>query len=252
MTIRLAIASDLHVEKGDWALPALDTDLWVLAGDVGWGLDGMAWLARNLGSRRAVLIAGNREHWHHPEGTDPGTALAAAAAEIPGLTFLRDRGAVFDVGGIQLRVLGCTLWTDYRLEGDQAGAMARAGASMPDYRNGRGPDGAPLTPEAVLAWNAASVRFLERELRRRHDGPTLVVTHHLPSARSLKARRPDHAPTIVSVTELDRLIGESGPDLWVHGHSHRDCDYRIGRTRIVSRQRGGPENGAFEPLVVTL
>lgn len=250
--IRLAIMSDLHVEKGPFHPPRLDADLVILAGDVGWGPEGVQWIARHLAGRPVVYVAGNREHWHWGEGADPIKAIREQASRVPGLCFLQDDRADFTFGGRRLRVLGATLWTDYSLEGDRDGAMALAQERMPDYRNGRGADGKPLTAAGVLAWNRASVAFLERELAVGFDGDTIVVTHHVPSARSLKARRPDHVPTTASVTELDALIEAHGPALWVHGHTHWDCDYRIGRTRILSRQRGGPDNDGYAPLTIGL
>lgn len=252
MTIRLAILSDLHVEKGPYAPPPFDADLVVLAGDIGWGVEGTGWIAEHVGARPAVYVAGNREYWHHKGGADPLDELRQATARLPSLRFLQDDRAVFSFGGRALRVLGCTLWTDYALTGDPEAVMARAQASMPDYRNGRGAGGAPLTAAQVLAWNRASVAFLAAELARPFPGTTMVVTHHLPTVRSLRAPRPDHVPTIASVTVLDELIVRAAPALWVHGHSHSDCDYRLGDTRIISRQRGDPENEGYLPLVVDI
>ncbi|CAA7616371.1 serine/threonine protein phosphatase [Magnetospirillum sp. UT-4] len=250
MTIRLAILSDLHVEKGPYAPPPFEADLVVLAGDIGWGGEGVAWIADHLHGRPAVYVAGNREYWHHKGGADPHGELRAAAARVPGLAFLHDDEVVFELAGRRLRVLGCTLWTDWALTGDPEGAMAKAAASMPDYKNGRGPGGVALVPAQTRAWSGASAAFLERALTTPFDGTTLVVTHHLPTARSLKALRPEHVPTTASVTGLDALIEAHGPEIWVHGHSHWDCDYRLGRTRMVSNQRGAPENEGYRPLMV--
>lgn len=252
MTIRLAILSDLHVEKGPWTMPPIDADLVVLAGDIGWGVEGALWIADHLRARPAVYVAGNREYWHHVAGADPIAELRRVTGRVPGLRFLQDEMAEFPIDGRTLRVLGCTLWTDYALTGDAAGTMEKAQASMPDYKNGRGAHGATLTAAQVLAWNQASAAFLRAELARPHAGPTLVVTHHLPSARGLKTPRPDHVPTTCSVSGLDDIIAAHGPDLWVHGHSHWDCDYFEGPTRIVSRQRGAPENENFRPLILEL
>ena len=73
---------------------------------------------------------------------------------------------------------------------------------------------------------------------------------HAPAAASLRRRRPEHVPTTASVTRLDELIDRHGPTLWVHGHTHWNCDYRLGETRIVTNQRGEPENDGFAPLIV--
>ncbi|MCL5405760.1 MAG: phosphatase, partial [Deltaproteobacteria bacterium] len=42
------------------------------------------------------------------------------------------------------------------------------------------------------------------------------------------------------------LVKELGADLWVHGHIHQACDYRIGKTRIVSNPKGYPGEAATE------
>lgn len=250
--IRLAIMSDLHVEKGPYHPPAVEADLWLLAGDIGWGPEGVRWIADHLRGRACAYVAGNREHWHWGEGTDPIAELRRLAAGVPGLSFLQDQQAEFAFGDRRLRVLGATLWTDYALEGDPAAAMRLAQEKMPDYRNGRGSDGRILTAAQVLAWNRASVAFLERALAEEFGGDTIVLTHHCPTAASLKARRPEHVPTTASVTGLDGLIAARRPLLWVHGHTHWDCDHAIGRTRVVTRQRGTPENEDFTPLVVAI
>ena len=250
--IRLAVLSDLHVEKGDYHPPPLDCDLVILAGDVGWGLEGVGWIGRNLAGRPMIYVAGNREYWHHPEGTDPLAALRHAAATVPGLTFLHNETVVLAVGATRLRVLGATLWTDFSLDGDAEATMAKAGGSMPDYRNGRSDLGLVLTPADVAAANRVSAAFLAAELARPHDGPTVVVTHHLPSELSLPHRRPGHTPQAASVSPLETLVTSAGPDLWIHGHSHADCDYRIGHCRIVSRQRGAPDNADFTPLMLEI
>jgi hypothetical protein len=252
MSLRLAILSDLHVEKGPWTPPPLDADLIVLAGDIGWGVEGTAWIAEHLAGRPMVYVAGNREYWHHRGGTDPLAELRRITAAVPGLRFLQDDVAEYRFASQHLRVLGCTLWTDFALTSDVDGTMAKAQASMPDYRNGRGDGGETLKAAQVLRWNQASTAFLGEELAKPFAGTTIVVTHHLPSAQGLKAPRPDHIPTTCSVTALDALIATHGPALWVHGHSHWDCDYRLAGTRIVSRQRGAPENEGYCPLMIDL
>lgn len=248
--IRLAIMSDLHVEKGSYQPPPIKADLVVLAGDVGWGLDGVDWIAGHLAPHPTIYVPGNREHWHHEDGIDPVEALRDASAPVPGLRFLCNGCTEYEFRGRRLRVLGATLWTDYALEGDAPAAMEEAEAKMPDYRNGRGSDGKKLTPQQVLAWNRVSVAYLESMLAQKFDGVTMVVTHHAPSVRSLKQRRPDHVPTIASVTSLEPMIEAHQPELWVHGHIHWDEDYHIGRTRVVSHQRGGPEHEGYLPKVV--
>jgi len=34
------------------------------------------------------------------------------------------------------------------------------------------------------------------------------------------------------------MILKHQPTLWIHGHTHDNCDYIVGRTRVLSNQSG--------------
>lgn len=57
-------------------------------------------------------------------------------------------------------------------------------------------------------------------------------------------------------SNLEDLIEAHQPALWLHGHTHGSCDYRIGGTRVVCNPRGyHPHalNPKFDPgLVIEL
>jgi len=60
---------------------------------------------------------------------------------------------------------------------------------------------------------------------------------------------------IFYANELDLLIEDKKPALWLHGHTHESRDYKIGKTRIICNPRGYP--GAVNPnfnsnLILTL
>lgn len=38
--------------------------------------------------------------------------------------------------------------------------------------------------------------------------------------------------------ELGEYIADSGIDYWIYGHSHRNIDAQIGKTKIMSNQLG--------------
>ncbi len=42
-------------------------------------------------------------------------------------------------------------------------------------------------------------------------------------------------------SDLEDLIRRFDVDLWLHGHTHHNVDYRVGDTRVVSNQRGYPD-----------
>jgi len=45
-------------------------------------------------------------------------------------------------------------------------------------------------------------------------------------------------PSAAFASNMEDLIFETGPDLWVHGHIHDSSDYRIGKTRVICNPRG--------------
>lgn len=70
-----------------------------------------------------------------------------------------------------------------------------------------------------------------------------MVTHHLPSHRSTAARFVRSPLNRFFVCDVEPLIVDRQPRLWVHGHTHAAMDYRIGATRVVCNPLGYPGEG---------
>jgi predicted phosphodiesterase len=254
--IRIRVLSDLHIEFGDLSVPTRDADLMVLAGDVHVGLAAAAWaddLAKRLGIP-VVLIAGNHEHYdslrrpgQHLAGIIEGLR-AAAAASSGRVVFLERESAI--MAGI--RFVGCTLWTDFELAGDPGTAMARAENAINDFRAIAYRPGVRFTARDARHEFMLGRQFLETELAKPYDGPTVVITHHLPSLRSVAKRFENDALNPAFASHLDALVERSGAALWIHGHTHDSCDYTIGATRVICNPRGyaGVElNPQFDPAL---
>jgi Icc-related predicted phosphoesterase len=95
--------------------------------------------------------------------------------------------------------------------------------------------------------------FLEAEFAKPRRGPSIVVTHHSPSLRSVPARFMNDLLSAAYSSHLDDLVERSGAAILVHGHTHDSFDYRIGRTRVICNPRGyfGYElNRDFNPGLV--
>lgn len=240
--------SDLHLEVKNFDEPLAipDADVCVLAGDLCRGpADGVRWLAEHVAhAMPTVYIAGNHEFY--------GTAVAeglqegrAAAAEVPGVHFLENE-AVW-LGGV--RILGCTLWTDYRVMGNAPFAMMHARDRMNDYRRislVKKP-WMRFTPQAAAYMHSESKAFLWAAFTALPDEPTVVISHHLPHPGSVPPRFEGDMLNAAYASDLGELIEEAKPLLWVHGHTHDSCDYRVGSTRIVCNPRGyDRENAAFD------
>jgi len=265
--MRILYMSDLHLEMERWRLPLpgwpafiarhrqvarhpargpmLDDagaiDLVVLAGDIHNGLRGAVYaeqVAKYLAAP-VVYVAGNHEFYYHDIGRLlPSLGLAATHSKGD-VKFLENDVASFIIGGRRLNVLGCTLWTDFRLRGHAKPAMRHAAQQMNDYLY-IARFGARLTPEDTLASHEHSRRWLHKTLRALHesepDSLNLIVTHHAPSAAFLGERTGLIAPSYAS-----ELLGEFAPfrpAAWIHGHTHYRHDSVAHGIHLVSAPRG--------------
>jgi hypothetical protein len=245
--MRLRVLSDLHLEFGMADVPAADADVVVLAGDIHLGREGRRWARRHFPETPVVYVLGNHEYYRH---------------SLPGLTELLQRecdgshihlleNARVDIEGFTF--LGCTLWTDFQLGADPEGAMRRAESEMNDYSMIRlGATRLPLRASDTLGLHTASVSWLRSQLAACNPARTIVVTHHSPSPHSEAPYHTTSPLKAAFASNLDPLIGESRVRLWVHGHTHFNVDYNLGSTRVLTNQRGYPDQpcGGFDPRLV--
>jgi hypothetical protein len=124
---------------------------------------------------------------------------------------------------------------------------------MNDYRRIRvSPAFSKLRPRDILQIHEQSRQWLQAALAEPFDGRTVVITHHAPLARSLPEHRRTDPLSVAYASDLTALIKGGEIDLWIHGHTHHCVDYMLGRTRILSNQRGYVDEQApgFRPDLV--
>lgn len=232
-----------HPDRGPLLSSIRDVDLVVLAGDIDLGLNGIRYadaVARYL-EVPVVYVAGNHESYDGDLTLLAGDLQDAAWATEGRVFYLEQGIASLWIGGERLHVLGCTLWTDYQLEGDADTAMQRALERMQDYRQITW-HGAAFRPRDALAIHRRSRAWLGEQilrLRQREPGSRLaIVSHHAPIALPLESRVATVAPCYAS--DLAAAIAQWRPDAWFHGHSHRRHETRCGDTWVVAAPLGYP------------
>jgi Icc-related predicted phosphoesterase len=257
--MRLRILSDLHLRSRDlFAMPverdAPAADVVIIAGDVREEcLRSVECLGGWSGGRQKqiVFVPGNHEYYGQLLQND--LAAARTAAESYEHVHLLSRGTVAIDG---VRFIGATLWTDYRLYGQPKASMIEAGQNMNDHRLIRYRE-ATGHISRFMPWHAAiehrlDLAFIVEQFEQPFAGETVVVTHHLPSPRSIATRFQGSSLNPAFASDLDWLIERHQPALWVHGHTHDVCDYHIGRTRVICNPRGygGNDGSGFDPRLV--
>ena len=243
--MKIHVLCDLHVEFGGFEVPVVGADVVVLAGDVHVKEKGLQWVFDQKFKIPVLYVLGNHEFYREKF---PGLIdKLRRDAEDTNVRVLENDSV--EIGG--LRFFGCTLWSDMELLGDPHIASIAAADAMNDYRLIRhSKTYRRLTPKDTIAWHSRSVRKLREFLEAGDPKRSVVVTHHAPSIQSIADRyRKDHLSAAFA-SNMDELIQEHQPHLWIHGHTHESYDYRIGKTRIICNPRGyasTEENKVFRP-----
>jgi len=106
-------------------------------------------------------------------------------------------------------------------------------------------------PEHARAMHLEQVCWIRERLTDEFNGPTILVTHHLPHPRSIHRKYRGSALNPAFASDLSHFMGPPIA-LWVHGHTHESCDYVEEGTRVVCNPRGyGPSelNATFDPIL---
>lgn len=246
---RAWVFSDLHLDanRQPFSLPKVrpECDMVICAGDICEGADrAIDWLADQKFGVPVVYVLGNHEFYRGEMRDEMEKALAAA--DHAGIHWL-DCSHV-DIGST--RVVGATLWTDYRLDGEawRAPAMLAAQGMMNDHHLIRF-GGRRFKPADAVGLHDYARHFIGGMLTESFDGAKVVVTHHAPSSKSIHANYMGSVLNGAFANNLDDLVDLA--DLWVHGHVHSRHDYRIGDGRVICNPRGyANERTGFDPKLV--
>ena len=253
--MKIALASDLHVEFGDIDLiNEQDADLLILAGDIVMLKDLDKQSERGDRSRgffqrisqnwpRALYVMGNHEHYSgdFAKGVDRFRTFCEVH-NIANIILLDKESIVID--GYDFH--GGTLWTDFN--DMDTFTMHNAATAMNDYKAVKNTNDTvswKFLPKHALRDHQKMRNYLQvvmdtyREAGR-EDNRVIVITHHAPSKSSVHEKYSHD--TLMNgnfYTNMDEFIlANPQIQLWVHGHMHDPFDYGIGGTRVVCNPRG--------------
>lgn len=275
--MKIHLLSDLHLEFCEITedLSSIESDVVVLAGDISTGAKGIAWAAMIWQDRPVLYVPGNHEYYGRRYSQHRRT-MREVADQYDNIHLL-DRGVVVID---ETMFVGATLWTDFEYwgKGDlvrKASAMAAGSRYLNDFRlitisDEADDEGRRFMPEDSVQLHKIELEFLQYHLFRKPEllatefgveriRKRVVVTHHLPSCKSVHTRYADSELTPAFASHLDEAVAQS--DLWLHGHTHDSIDYHVERkdghvSRVVcnprgySRDKSGNENVLFDPAFV--
>ncbi len=238
--MKIHYSSDYHNELGSVRPFTTAADVLVFAGDIDHGVRGAQWLIDHFSGKPKIYVSGNHEYYGGKMDAIH-TELERLSDTVEDFHFLENKSVV--IGGV--RFLGCTLWPNFLLKGPDAyndacrEALQGICKQIKISVNGNGKMRNMDVPD-FLRLHLNSVAFLESELSREFNGRTIVVTHYAPTIRSVPVFKHHLLKATKEGSDLEWLIKKYPDviDFWIHGHTHYNNPYSIGRTNIISNQRG--------------
>ena len=256
--MKFHIWGDLHYEFENFKLPDEhpgDIDCILVPGDIwtkGRAVQKLELIAA-WGRCPVVAIPGNHDYYGDRIGRTE-ERMRDAARKSPYEIKVLLTGTTVIAG---TRIIGATLWTDYRLhqrEGDLKQVKAGCERIQQEHQSVR----MDLSFRKVTANDLEKIHvehkeFLRTQMAKPFDGPTIIMTHHAPSAQSLLHRSEQRVDDAADASNLDDFVEELSPEMWIHSHTHHKEDYMLGSTRSLSNAKGYPhqkEETGFNALEV--
>lgn len=238
---RIALHSDLHLERQplpDGWLKDIP-DILILAGDIvridkSYPL--LLDLAAKHPSMQIVYVTGNHEYYDIEDMLEADQILKRNLQSHDRIHFLQ-KGTV-EINGI--RFLGATGWSRMLSLGKQKQdeAIRVVDHAIQDFRR-IGYAGRMFTAQDCVDVAEEQYAWLKAELSKQTVcQTTVVVTHFSPSLQLRNMKFPLDLFSAYFHETFDELIKTYQPDLWMFGHTHANYDIHIGKTRVMSNQKG--------------
>jgi len=245
--MKLHILSDLHLEFGPFDPPKTAADVVILAGDIHVKGHGVQW-AKDTFECPVIYVPGNHEYY----GSNMGSALrkmreCAAGSNVHVLS--DDAVTIGDV-----RFIGATLWTDYRITGNQPLAMFDAMQMISDFKKIRDESYRRITPPHISNKHRQSKIFIQDEVYEHTGKKIVVVSHHAPSRLSIHPRYLGTSSHLNAAyaSDLTYAFDWDSINLWVHGHTHDNSDYNMSNCRVLCNPRGYAGSDVNEDFISDL
>lgn len=243
----LQFISDLHLESRTDPLPIIDiiAPMLAICGDLGkpkhpsynafllWASTHYQWV---------WLIAGNHEYYHSGmDHLEIDSLIHQLISQYHNARFLMNDTIIVKYHGGQksIQIFGGTLWSNdcgYDLKdlmNDYQCIKKKVHQRDGSYQR------RTITTHDTTEWHHVALKSLQHsiQLALSSHRQMVVLTHHLPSFRSLSVNEGDSVVNMGYASELDDLL-KYPIVLWIHGHSHHSVDWWNNQTHIISNPMG--------------
>lgn len=247
--MKIRYASDLHLEQFygrdpetlviDF-LPADESDkdsVLVLAGDISASFEILRGFLHAVTKRflHVVYVPGNHEYYDY-DYDDWNRAANELQAELPTATIAAGEVKTVELDGV--RFIACTLWAD---GGKSPLEQLMVHNGLWDFRKihkvkyGKQ---CTFTVHDMMDIHQEQKAAVEKMLSEKFDGPTVVVTHHLPSYNLCHPRFGTSINGGFASECTDLMYGDEAPKIWIFGHTHDTRRQMIGHTLVACNPKG--------------
>lgn len=231
MVFKLQYISDIHLEMHDkhdegYIIPSMFlkpvAPYLALCGDIGIpelkGYDAfLAWCSKSW--KKVFVIAGNHEFYTYrcTAKADIPTKLQliqTIVSKYPNVYFLNKASHYIEEDNI--RILGCTLWTDTS-GGDTKAMLLYMNDTKQIYVSGS----ENLLPQDVTTMHIDHREWLQNQIQeaKERQESVVVLTHHLPSYQLIHEKYENHPLNMCFASNCEHLM-MSPVEAWICGHSH--------------------------------
>jgi Icc-related predicted phosphoesterase len=254
--MRAFVISDIHrvpmdIYRGPVGIP--EADICICAGDITDNVYAtIVYVLAEIASKMPVVVVlGNHDYY----STSIDRALEIARKRFAGTNVHLLENDTVEVLGV--RFIGATLWTDFEIPHGMPDGMDELAVDerrdlafhvcirdIADFRHiyrsdvRRPGETGFVTIQELIARHRESRAYIERRLDDAFDGPTVVLTHHAPSPRSIHPAYIGAPSNAAFASDLTNTIDIGRPTYWIHGHIHHASDYVEGETRVLCNPRG--------------
>lgn len=262
--MKVAIASDLHLEFGDIDFENdQGAEVLVLSGDIlvvddlreydainlmGEGTKSQRWhsFMQRCSERfpHVIYVMGNHEHYHGNFSSSK-RKLTERLGYLANVHILEKESVTIQ----DVIFIGGTLWTD--MNNADALTLYHLDANMNDFRIvWYGDKARKFKAKDAFQEHHQMKKYISAVVEGNADGKFVVCSHHAPSHLSINpVYSDDRLMNGGYCSDLSEFILDHPQiKLWTHGHMHNCSDYTIGSTRVVCNPRGyyGHETRAFD------
>jgi len=220
--MRILLISDLHLDFFDCysaerfikSFRANKADVVAFAGDLS-GYEFLKDAIKILCEHFAeiIFVPGNHEFYMAPTKESVFELLENAQIKFPNFKFLYN--SIYKKG--KIRFLGTTLWFPETPQSLHNTFRINDFNYINDFENW------------VYDENDLAMKFLNQNLQR----GDFVITHHLPSWKSVDYQYKDSTINCYYVCNIEDAAFKRKPRIWQHGHSHTSKNYTINKTSVI-------------------